>query len=78
MDERKELTMQEECPTFAAAVKALGKTRMERAAALQSDPKYIDRLLKRMPKSFIPFRTQPHLLRLLADDLEKRLSTTQN
>lgn len=70
--------MQEECPTFAAAVKALGKTRMERAAALETDPKNIDRLLKRLPKSLTPFRRQPHLLRLLADDLEKHLSPGQN
>lgn len=70
--------MPEECPTFTAAVKALGRTRMERATALQTDPKNIDRLLKRLPKSLAPFRAQPHLLRLLADDLERHLSTGQN
>lgn len=67
--------MLEECPTFTAAVRALGKTRTERAAALRTDPKNIDRLLKRLPKSLIPFRAQPHLLRILADDLEKHLDT---
>lgn len=69
--------MQEECPTFAAAVKALGKNRMERAAALDTNPKHIDRLLKRFPKTLKPFRHQPHLLRLLADDLERLLPSDQ-
>lgn len=69
--------MQEECPTFVAAVRALGRTRLERAAALQTDPKNIDRLLKRLPKSLAPFRAQPHLLRVLADDLERQLDTDQ-
>lgn len=78
MDERKEKTVQEECPTFAAAVKALGKNRMERAAALDTNPKNVDRLLKRLPKTLAPFRQQPHLLRLLADDLERLLPPAQN
>ena len=70
--------MQEECPTFIAAVRALGRTRHERAAALQTDPKTVDRLLQRLPKQFAPFRAHPQLLRALADDLEKHLSTGQN
>ena len=70
--------MQEECPTFVAAVRALGKTRLDRAAVLRTDPKTIDRLLQRLPKQFAPFRAQPHLLRILADDLEKHLNTGQN
>lgn len=70
--------MQEECPTFVAAVRALGRTRHDRAAALQTDPKTVDRLLRRLPKQFAPFRAQPQLLRLLADDLEKSLSPGQN
>jgi hypothetical protein len=78
MNERKEPTMQEECPTFAAAVKALGKTRRERAAKLQTSPKTIDRLLDRLPESMKPFRMQPHLLRALADDLDRLLHSTQD
>lgn len=70
--------MQDECPAFVAAVRALGKTRLDRAAALQADAKTIDRLLQRLPKQFAPFRAQPHLLRILADDLEKHLDTGQN
>lgn len=70
--------MQEECPTFVAAVRALGRTRLDRATALQTDAKTVDRLIQRLPKSLAPFRAQPHLLRILADDLEKHLSTGQN
>jgi hypothetical protein len=64
--------MKEECPTFAAAVTALGKTRRERASKLQTSPKTVDRLLERLPKPLEIFRHQPHLLRLLADDLERQ------
>jgi len=78
MSQRKELIMQEDCPRFVAAVRALGKTRLERAAALKTDAKTVDRLLKRFPKPLAPFLAQPHLLRALADDLETRLSTGQN
>lgn len=65
--------MEQDCPTFAAAVKALGKTRHERAAKLKTSPKTIDRFLDRLPESMKPFRYQPHLLRALADDLDKLL-----
>lgn len=70
--------MQEECPSFVAAVRALGRTRHDRAAALQTDAKTVDRLIRRLPKQFAPFRAQPHLLRALADDLEKLQSPGQN
>lgn len=65
--------MQDLYPSFTAALRALGKTRHERARALGTNPKTIDRLLKRLPQPLEAFRTQPHLLRLLADDLERQL-----
>ena len=66
--------MEQECPGFVAAVKALGKTRRERAAKLQTSAKTVDRLFDRLPESIKIFRTQPHLLRALADDFERQLS----
>ena len=70
--------MEQECPGFAAAVKALGKTRRERAAKLKTSAKTIDRLLDRLPESMLPFKRQPHLLRALADDFERILSSAQD
>lgn len=70
--------MQQEYPSFVAAVRALGKTRQQRADALAVNPKRVDRLLKRLPEALTPFLAQPHLLRLLADDLERHSSTDQN
>lgn len=64
--------MEQEYPGFCAAVKALGKTRRERAAKLQTSPKTVDRLFDRLPESIKIFRTQPHLLRILADDFERQ------
>lgn len=69
--------MKEECPNFVAAVMALGKTRRKRAEMLQTSPKTVDRLMERLPKPLEIFQHQPHLLRILADDLE-RLNTTPN
>lgn len=63
--------MEQQYPGLAAAIMALGKTRRERAAKLQSNPKTIDRLLDRLPESMRPFLAQPYLLRVLADDLER-------
>lgn len=66
--------MEQEYPGFAAAIKALGKTRRERAAKLQTTPKTVDRLLDRLPESIKPLCAQPHLLRVLADDIERNLA----
>lgn len=64
--------MEQQYPSLAAAIMALGKTRRERAAKLQTTPKTVDRLLDRLPESMKPFRAQPHLLRVLADELERQ------
>lgn len=70
--------MAQEYPGFVAAVKALGKTRRERAAKLETSAKTIDRMLSRLPESMKPFKAQPHLLRALADDLDRLLNSTQD
>lgn len=67
--------MEQEYPGFAAAVRALGKTRSERAAKLQTSAKTVDRLLDRLPESIKPLCAQPHLLRALADDLDAKTAT---
>lgn len=66
--------MEQEYPGLAAAIKALGKTRRERAAKLQTTPKTVDRLLYRLPESIKPLCAQPHLLRILADEIERNLA----
>lgn len=66
--------MEQEYPGFAAAVKALGKTRRERATKLQTSAKTVDRLLDRLPESIKIFRAQPHLLRILADEFEREVA----
>lgn len=68
--------MQDEYPSFVAAVRALGKTRHERADKLETSPKTVDRLLKRLPEPLEPLLRQPHLLRALADDIERRHKPT--
>lgn len=67
--------MEQECPNFTAAVRALGATRRARAAQLKCDPKTVDRLMDRLPESLKIFRARPDLLRALADDLERLLDT---
>lgn len=58
-------------PTFAQALLELGDTRPARAARLDVDPKTLDRILVRLPRALRPFKNAPHLLRALAEDLEK-------
>lgn len=66
--------MEREYPGLAAAIRALGKTRRERATKLKTTPKTVDRLLYRLPESIKPFCAQPHLLRILADEIERNLA----
>lgn len=67
--------MEQKYPGFTAALRALGKTRRERATKLQTDPKTVDRLFARLPKPLAILCAQPHLLRALADDLEAKTDT---
>lgn len=55
-------------PTFYAALIALGKTDVERAAKLGISYKSIKRLKERIPEPVL--KLEPALLRALADDIE--------
>lgn len=57
-------------PTFYAALMALGKNDVERAARLGISYKSIKRLKERIPEPVLTFDQAPALLRALADDME--------
>lgn len=65
------MTKRTRYPCLANALLALGTTRLERAQRLNVNPKTLDRLLDRLPAAMRPFEQAPHLLRALADDLER-------
>lgn len=61
----------DEFPQFTSALRALGNTREQRAQALKTDPKTVDRMFVRLPRSLQFLINQPHLLRALAEDAER-------
>lgn len=64
-------------PTFYAALMALGKTDVERAAKIGISYKTIKRLKERIPEPVLSFDQVPDLLRALADDMEAMLAEQQ-
>ena len=60
-------------PEFLEALKALGETDKDKAAALGvQSTKTIERLRRRLPSAFRPFVSEPRLLRALLNDLERK------
>lgn len=59
-------------PSVLAALKSLGETDKDKAAALGvGSTKTIERLRRRLPAALKPFITEPRLLRALLSDIER-------
>lgn len=60
-------------PTFLAALKELGETDRDKAAAIGVQSiKTVERLRRRLPAALRPFVNEPRLLRALLADVEQR------
>lgn len=61
-----------EYPNFREALMELGETHADIARKLNTSQKTVDRLRKALPKQLKQFERAPHLLRALADDMERQ------